>query len=364
MLAQTWGLGLAAVLVALASSFVLVATPAAAIVLAPLVYLVLDTGVASMLGLPGPRWAIRVFGRVVAAASAAIALRIATTLGASSRGTTMVGWLLPATAIVLTLGWTFAAISGHLAGVRSDGPAPTTRAERGPMGAAELAQQPPLDACSDLATPRAAMPLADGTLILAADVVTASIAFTLSLMAHERPLRAALVATAALCGAMLARALIVATIAHRALEQPTSGLRATMAFVLWLGLAGFAIALARHPVAWSGAGAAALLTLAAIARKSHRARPSAVAALGRATVGWSVAALLAVLTLLAAPIAPTWLGEAATRIGRPNAGFRRAFEKIENATQVILHCCQRGSLRGELAIAQSVSDSARERNDW
>ena len=288
MLAQTWGLGLAAIVVAFASSFLLVASAPAALVLAPLVYLVLDAGVVLMLELPAPRWTVRAFGRLVAAASAAIALRIATTLGASSRGGALVAWVLPATAIVLTLGWSFAAISAHLSGARRD----------------DLEAAPPASEGSTPLVRRATMPLADGALLLAADVVTASIAFTLALMAHDRPQRATLVATAGLCGAMLARAVLVAALATRARVRPTSALRATIAFVLWLGLAGFVTALARHPVAWSGAGAAAVLTLAAVARESRRTRPSAVAALGRATVGWSVAALLAALTLLALPLAP------------------------------------------------------------
>jgi hypothetical protein len=278
------GLGVSAIVVGLAASVMMVGAPPAVVVLAPLAFLFLDGGLALVARLPGPSVQVRTFARLVAAAAGAIALRIVTSLASAARVGPIAAWLLPATAILVALGWTFGAVGGTL--VRR----PTASNPSNPSSAKQEKPRRPA--------------LVDGTLVLLADVVATGLAFGVALMSFEAPPRSRFVATLALATILLARSVAVAFVTVRVEAKPTSGVRAAIAFVLWLGIAGFAISVARSFVVWSGAGAALVLTLAAVMRESRRPAPSAVSALGRATFAWCVAALLAILALLSLSTSP------------------------------------------------------------
>jgi hypothetical protein len=271
----TFGIGFTAIVVALGGAVVMVGAPPTVILLAPIAFLFLDGGLALIAALPGPSLRVRMFARLVAAAAGAIALRIVTSLAGAARGGPIAAWLLPATAILVALGWTFGAVGGTLV--------------RGPRSPKEKPTRPAL---------------VDGTLVLLADVVGTALAFAIALMSFEAPPRSRFVAMLALATVLVARSVAVAFVVARVDAKPSSGARAATAFVLWLALAGFAVSLARTFVVWSGAGAALVLTLAAVLRESRRPSPSAVSALGRATFAWCVAAFLAILALLSLSTSP------------------------------------------------------------
>lgn len=255
---------------AMAMSLLLVTSPVLAIVASPLAFGLMDWGMATALGIPGPRIALRMFGRVVAAAAAGIALRVLLSLAGTPRAPVLAPWLLPAIAILLSLSWSFAALAANLVGA--------TRADE------------------DGARPRP--PLGDGALVMLSDFVVAAFAVVLSIVSHDRPPRVGMVSCLALAATMCARGLLVATVAHRCSVRPSSPRRVVLAFVLWLAHASIVTTLARDPIAWSGLGAAVVLTLAAILAEARRGTPSAVSALGRATIAWSISTTLSLLVLI------------------------------------------------------------------
>ena len=261
----------AAIGCAMTMSLLLVSSPVLAIVASPLAFGLMDWGMSTSLRVPGPSVGLRMFGRLVAAAAAGIALRVLLSLAGSPRAPVLAPWLLPAIAIVLSLAWSFAALAANLVGVA---PAP---AQGG----------------------RARPPLGDGALVMLADVVVTAFAVVLSIVAHDRPRGVAIVSCLGLAATMCARGLLVATIAHRCAVRPSSPTRVVIAFVLWLAQASMVTTLAKDPIAWSGLGAAVVLTLAAVLAEARRSTPSAVSALGRATIAWSVSTTLSLLVLIA-----------------------------------------------------------------
>ena len=256
------------------TSLLLVTSPVLAIVVSPLAFGLMDWGMGTALRLPGPRFVLRIFGRVVATAAAAIVLRVLLSLAGTPRAPALAPWLLPALAILFALAWSFAAIASDLVGAIT-----VEEGER----------------------PRA--PLGEGALVMLADVLVASFAVMLSILAHrgldrDRDWRVIGVACLALAATMCARGLLVATIVHRLSVRPSSPTRVVLAFVLWLAHAAIVTTLAKDPIAWSGLGAAVFITLASVFAESRRATPSALSALGRATIAWSVSATLALLVLI------------------------------------------------------------------
>jgi len=279
-------LGVAAVLGAMATSILLLTSPVMALVAAPLAFGLMDWGLSTALRVPGPRFVLRIFGRVVAAAAAGIVLRVLLSLATTPRAPSLLPWLLPALAILFSLAWSFAAIASNLVAVI---PAPVSgsESERDRVGHPT----------------RARPPLGEGALVMFADVVVASFAVMLSILVHggedgARPARVMMVACLALATTMCARGLLVASIAARLAARPTSPTRVVVAFVLWLGHAAIVTTLVKDPIAWSGLGTAVLLTIAAVLAEGRRPQPSALAALGRATIAWSVATTLSLLLLI------------------------------------------------------------------
>jgi hypothetical protein len=207
--------------IAIAASLLLVTSPVLAIVVAPLSFGLMDWGLATALRVPGPSFVLRMFGRIVAAAGAGIGLRVLLSLAGTPRAPALAPWLLPAIAILFALTWSFAAIAGNLVGVVRLEPDEKPRP-----------------------------PLGEGGLVMLADVIVASFAVMLSIVAHDRPPRVAIVACLALAATMCARGLLVASIASRLATRPSSPTRVVLAFVLWLAHAGIVTTLAKDAIAW------------------------------------------------------------------------------------------------------------------
>jgi hypothetical protein len=85
-------------------------------------------------------------------------------------------------------------------------------------------------------------------------------------------------------------------VARKGAASPYSSSLAALGFVGWLGAAGLTSTLASTSIAWSGLGAAIVLTFASVVAELRRRR--AAVALLRASLGCAVAALLGALSLL------------------------------------------------------------------
>lgn len=116
----------------------------------------------------------------------------------------------------------------------------------------------------------------DGPAIALCDASTIVWCFVLSIAARDASpgRRAVLIVAATL--AIVLRALLVGRIARWGAARPTSPLLAAIGFVGWLGIAGLSSAMAATAVAWSGLGAAIVLTSAAMLVELRRRRPVVV----------------------------------------------------------------------------------------
>lgn len=273
-----------AVAIALGSPIALLSLPALALIGAPIAFALLDASVFTLLRMRGPRLRLRIFARVVASASLLLGLRVALLLRAADQGGRIGAWALPSIAIVVAVGWLFAATFGSLP---RRGAVATTAVESSPQRTADV--------------PHAGRAhLTDGALVALADAITAGWAFAMAVVLESEPLlRVRPMATIALSGTFIARTLVVVSVARGAATRPTSERRAAVAFVGWLAVAALAAPLASTAVVWSGIGAACVLTVASVLAESRKRARSVVVALGRGTIGWVVAAALAALSVLA-----------------------------------------------------------------
>ncbi len=236
-----------------------------ALVATPLTLFALDFGLAAAMGVPGPRAPVRLFGRAVAAASCAIFLRVLLTLGATENEAArdaVVPFVVYGFALFFGLTFTFAAYSSTF-----------SRQVRTAEG---------------LVVDR---PLSEATLVLLADSAVTLVAL---MRTRDAFVFGSLLVAATLC----ARGLFVVMLARQVQKVPSSPSRAAGAFVVWIGVGGFAAMLARHERPLSGLGAAVVVTVALIGLEARRKIPNAVSALSRATSPWIVLALLSVLSMI------------------------------------------------------------------
>lgn len=257
----------ALLLVSVACSAMLTASPLMAVAGAPLVFGATDTLAAPLLAARagdrlGPSARVRLVSRVIAAAAWSVSL--ASLVPSRAGATTFASLRLPLVAIVLAIGTVVGAF--------------------GTGGEAAHDGKP------------ARAPFAESPLIGLCDVATAAWCFVLAVAAHEgTPVARGSVVVGGLL-AVLFRVLLVATVARRAAHAQASALLAGLGFVGWIGAAGVACTFAATPTTWSGLGAALVLTLAALLAELRRRR--AVVVLLRGALAFAVATMLGVATLL------------------------------------------------------------------
>jgi len=261
---NAWGTGLAGIGASIFASYALTASPTVAIVGAPLAFGAMDALVSATLASDGPPFKMRVAARCAGSVLFGCVLWMALSLRSSTRLASQTAWLLP----MLAIGGALAVVVGTWG---SAGLAPTAESRGGG-------------------------PVAESPVLGLLDAGTTVWAFLLSTLAHEAPVRARIVICAALGTTLLARALAVAVLARHGATHPFSPTLAALGFVGWLGAAGLTCTIAATPIAWSGLGAAVVLTLASILAELRRKR--AAIALLRASLGCAVAAMLGVLSIL------------------------------------------------------------------
>lgn len=247
---------------ALVATALVAAAPLGAVV-APVALLVID--LVAIRGEPDlPPWPLRGAVRLLQAGIVLFALTVAARLGVGSEAAARARWALPLLAIVLA----FAALGGAAWSV---------------------------GAVAGLEARRPRVFLVEGALAAWLDLATIAWLTRLGASIERAPLGLRWPAAASLAAALLARAVMVRALSRRARTRPGAPGLAALAFVSWLGAAAALSTLRGTPLAWSGLGAAVVLSLAAALAQSRARAPSAPLALARATIACMVAAFLAVL---------------------------------------------------------------------
>jgi hypothetical protein len=138
--------------------------------------------------------------------------------------------------------------------------------------------------------------LVEGALVAWLDLALVGWLTRLSLVTEHAPAGARWPVAASLSAALLARAVILASLSRRARTRPGAPTLAVLAFLAWLSAAAATSTLRGTPLTWAGLGAAMVLSAAAAIAQSRARAPSAPLALARATLACMVATYLAVLS--------------------------------------------------------------------
>jgi hypothetical protein len=232
-------------------------------VLAPLALLATDLAtIRGDAGLPPPL--LRAVVRLLQAAIVLFSLTVAVRLGGSSAGTATARWALPLLAILLA----FSALAGAAWSV-------------GAVAGLELRR------------PR--MFLVEGALVALLDLGVSIWVTRLGLSIEHVPQGRRWPAAIAIAAALLARSVIAARLSRRARSTPGTPGLAVLAFLGWLAVAAVFATMRGSALAWSGLGAAVLLSVASALTQARARSPSAPLALARATIACMIAACLAVL---------------------------------------------------------------------
>jgi hypothetical protein len=251
------------VLTAVLAGGVLAAGAPLGAVLAPVALLAMDLAtIRGDAGLPPP--ILRAAIRLLQAAIILFSLTLAVRLGGSSAGALTARWALPLLAILLA----FTALAGAAWSV----------------GAV---------AGLDLRRPR--IFLVEGALVAWLDLGVSIWVTRLGLVIEHVPQGRRWPAAIAIAASLLARSVIAARLSRRARSTPGMPALAVLAFLGWLAVAAVFATMRGSALAWSGLGAAVLLSVASALTQARARAPSAPLALARATIACMIAACLAVL---------------------------------------------------------------------
>lgn len=254
---------LAGVITAVLAGALLAAGAPLGAVLAPIALLATDLAtIRGDAGLPSP--ILRAVVRLLQAAIVLFSLTVAVRLGGSSAGASTARWALPLLAILLA----FTALAGAAWSV-------------GAVAGLELRR------------PR--IFLVEGALVALLDLAIAIWATRLGLLIEHVPQGRRWPAALAIATSLLARSVIVARLSVRSRLTPGAPGLAVLAFVGWLAVAAVFATMRGSTLAWSGLGAAVLLSVASALTQARARVPSAPLALARATIACMIAASLAVL---------------------------------------------------------------------
>ncbi|MBL8721173.1 MAG: hypothetical protein JNL79_34630 [Myxococcales bacterium] len=140
-------------------------------------------------------------------------------------------------------------------------------------------------------------PNAAGPTVGLVDLGTSAFVLLAALSAHEAPSsrRATVAVTMGVVGVL--RGLSVVTLVARGAREGDATMLPALGFLGWLAVAATLCTLAASPVAWSGLGAATVLTLAAVLVERRQRR--VIVVFFRGALAFSAAAMLGAVSLLA-----------------------------------------------------------------